>query len=113
MCEASLTRILKLYLKKAQCPEVKVLPPVEKIIVDPSVQKIRPFVVGAVLRNITFTPETYQAFIDFQDKLHVTLCRNRTLASMGTHDLDKIKGPFKYVASDPESFKFQALNQVG
>lgn len=68
---------------------------------------------GAVLRDITFTPETYKAFIDFQDKLHVTLCRNRTLVSMGTHDLDNIKGPFKYVAKPPTSFKFQALSQEG
>lgn len=30
---------------------------------------------------------------------------------MGTHDYDKIKGPFKYVAKDPKSFKFTPLNQ--
>lgn len=28
LCEASLTRILKLYLRKGKCPELKVLPPV-------------------------------------------------------------------------------------
>ena len=101
-----------MYLKKAKCPEVKVLPAREKIVVDSSVNEIRPFVVGAVLRDVTFTPETYKAFINFQDKLHVTLCRNRTMASMGTHDLDKVKGPFQYVAKAPESFKFVALNQT-
>ena len=87
------------------------LPAVERIRVDGSVKGIRQFAVGAVLRDISLTPETYKAFIDFQDKLHITLCRNRTLVSMGTHDLDKCKGPFEYVARAPNSFKFQALNQ--
>jgi hypothetical protein len=30
---------------------------------------------------------------------------------MGTHDLDKTQGPFKYTAQAPDSFKFVALNQ--
>lgn len=30
---------------------------------------------------------------------------------MGTHDYDKVKGPFKYVARDPSSFKFIPLNR--
>ena len=28
---------------------------------------------------------------------------------MGTHDYDKVKGPFKYVAKDPKDFKFVPL----
>lgn len=73
---------------------------------------MRPFVVAAILRNIKFTPETYKAFIDFQDKLHGTFCRNRTVVSIGTHNLDSIEGPFKYVARDPASFKFVPLNNT-
>lgn len=30
---------------------------------------------------------------------------------MGTHDLDTIKGPFKYVAKPPTDFTFIPLNQ--
>ena len=30
-----------------------------------------------------------------QDKLHQNLARKRTLASVGTHDLDTIQGPFR------------------
>jgi phenylalanyl-tRNA synthetase beta chain len=73
---------------------------------------VRPYVVGAILRNIKFTPETYKAFIDFQDKLHATFCRNRTVVSIGTHNLDSIDGPFKYAARDPASFKFVPLNNT-
>lgn len=67
---------------------------------------------GAILRNITFTPQTYKAFIDFQDKLHGSFCRNRTIVSIGTHNLDAIEAPFKYVAKEPTSFKFVPLNQT-
>lgn len=101
-----------MYLSKKECPRLKVLPATQSIIVDESVSAVRPFVVGAILRDIQFTPETYKAFIDFQDKLHGTFCRNRTVTSIGTHNLDSIEGPFSYTAKDPASFKFVALNQT-
>lgn len=82
------------------------------ITVDPSVDKVRPFVVAAILRNITFTQSSYDSFIDFQDKLHQNLGRRRTLVSIGTHDLDKVKGPFKYVAKPKDQFSFIALNKT-
>lgn len=36
---------------------------------------IRPFVVCAVLRGVTFDEARYNSFIDLQDKLHQNLCR--------------------------------------
>lgn len=80
------------------------------ITVDPSVKQIRPFVVGAILRNITFDDKKYKAFINAQEKLHATFCRDRKYASIGTHDYDSIEGPFKYVARNPNDFKFIPLN---
>ena len=64
----------------------------QKIIVDGSVDEVRPVVMGAVLRDVTFTPESYESFIDLQDKLHQNLARQRTLSSIGTHDLDTVQG---------------------
>ena len=72
---------------------------------------IRPFVVGAVLRDLTFTPSSFASFIDLQDKLHQNLCRKRTLVAIGTHDLDTISGPFTYDALAPEKISFKPLNQ--
>lgn len=54
----------------------------------------------------------YDSFIDLQDKLHQNLARKRTLVAIGTHDLDTIKGPFKYVAKPPTEIKFKPLSQV-
>ena len=74
-------------------------------------QRIRPHVVGAVLRNITFNTESYNSFIKLQEKLHQNLCRNRTLVAIGTHDLDTIQPPFVYDAQPPKQIKFRSLNQ--
>ena len=60
------------------------------------VQLVRPYVVSAVLRDIKFTQERYDSFIDLQDKLHQNICRRRTLVAIGTHDLDTVEGPFTY-----------------
>lgn len=76
-----------------------------------SVNRVRPYIVGAVLRGVTFDPKRYKSFIDLQDKLHQNICRRRVYASMGTHDLDTIQGPFVYRAADPASFSFIPLTE--
>lgn len=73
-------------------------------------QSVRGFVVGAVLRNLKFTADSYASFIDLQDKLHQNIARKRTLVAIGTHDLDTIQGPFTYDALPPDQIRFQALN---
>lgn len=37
---------------------------------------VRPYAVAAVLRNITFTQERYDSFIELQEKLHQNICRS-------------------------------------
>ena len=63
----------------------------QQLILEPSVLQVRPHVIGAVLRGVSFNKARYNSFIDLQDKLHQNLARKRTLASVGTHDLDTIK----------------------
>ena len=83
-----------------------------EIVVKPETQAVRPCVVACVLRDITFDLPAYNSFIDLQDKLHQNICRRRALASMGTHDLDKIRGPITYEAHPPQDIVFQALKQT-
>ncbi|GJU10595.1 phenylalanine--tRNA ligase beta subunit, cytoplasmic [Tanacetum coccineum] len=83
-----------------------------KMHVKPETSAIRPFVVCAVLRGITFDEARYNSFIDLQDKLHQNICRRRTLVAIGTHDLDKIEGPFTYEALPPKDIEFVPLKQV-
>lgn len=67
---------------------------------------------GAVFRNIRFDQARYNSFIALQDKLHQNIARQRTLVSIGTHDLDTIQGPFTYEALPPKDIKFIPLNQT-
>ncbi|CAM0140634.1 phenylalanine--tRNA ligase subunit beta [Umbelopsis sp. WA50703] len=115
LCQEGIARALRVFLKLGTVPVYRLVKPVgdlEKIVVHPDTAKIRPFVVGAILRNIKFNEDSYNSFIDLQDKLHNNICRKRTLASMGTHDLDTIKGPFTYEALAPKDIKFVPLNQT-
>jgi len=114
LCQEGIARALRVFLKLGSVPVYRLVKPngpLQKIIVHPDTAKIRPFVVGAILRNIKFTEDNYNSFIDLQDKLHNNICRKRTLASMGTHDLDTINGPFTYEALPPKDIKFTPLNQ--
>lgn len=74
--------------------------------------KIRPYVSGAILRNVKFDQARYESFIALQDKLHQNLARQRTLVAIGTHDLDTVQGPFTYAALSPKDFRFVPLNQT-
>ncbi|KAI3794057.1 hypothetical protein L1987_36682 [Smallanthus sonchifolius] len=83
-----------------------------KMHVKPETSLIRPYVVCAVLRGITFDEARYNSFIDLQDKLHQNICRRRTLVAIGTHDLDTVDGPFTYEALPPSEIEFKPLKQV-
>lgn len=83
-----------------------------KLTILPNTAKIRKYAVAAVLRNITFNKDSYDSFIDLQDKLHQNLARKRSLVAIGTHDLDTVKGPFYYDAKPPSEIKFKPLNQT-
>nr|XP_027091862.1 phenylalanine--tRNA ligase beta subunit, cytoplasmic-like isoform X2 [Coffea arabica]XP_027094136.1 phenylalanine--tRNA ligase beta subunit, cytoplasmic-like isoform X2 [Coffea arabica] len=74
--------------------------------------RIRPYVVCAVLRDVTFDEARYNSFIDLQDRLHQNICRRRTLVAIGTHDLDTIEGPFTYEALPPSEINFVPLKQT-
>ena len=113
LCMEGLVRGLMVYLGRIEAPIYKAIKcnAPQRMIVKPETQGVRPFGIGAVLRNITFTKESYESFIDLQDKLHQTIGRRRTIVSMGTHDLDTIQGPFTYEALPPDQIKFKPLNQ--
>ncbi|XP_050535746.1 phenylalanine--tRNA ligase beta subunit [Daktulosphaira vitifoliae] len=114
LCLEGLVDALLVFQKKVEPPRFQVLTTKNplKVFVKPNTKQIRPFVVAAVLRDISFDQARYASFIDLQDKLHQNICRKRSLVAIGTHDLDTIKGPFTYDAQPPENIKFQALNQT-
>lgn len=116
-----MARAIKVFIDKEEnpinlkLPKYRVIVPSEdkivKLTVSPETAQIRPVVVAAILRNITFTQASYESFIDLQDKLHNGIGRRRQIVSMGTHDLDTLTGPFTYEALAPEKISFVPLNQ--
>jgi len=113
LCLEGLVRNLLIFQGKMKVPSYKSVKPKtpQKLTIDKSTESIRPHCLLAVLRNVSFDQARYDSFIDLQDKLHQNIARKRTLVAIGTHDLDKIKGPFRYEAKPPKDIKFKPLNQ--
>ena len=87
--------------------------PLYKMYVDSSIKGVRDFVVCAVLKDIRFNTNSYNSFIDFQEKLHSGLARRRTLASVGTHDMRKLDvSKLRYTVQPKEAISFVPLNQT-
>lgn len=61
-----------------------------KIEYDLSVKNIRGFILCCIVENLELTPTTFKEFLQFQTKLHDTLCKKRELATIATHDLGLI-----------------------
>lgn len=114
LCVEGLTLALGIYLGLKKQPQYKIVNKGVKrevMVVKADTKKIRPYVVCALLRGVKIDQQTYNSFIDLQDKLHHNLCRRRTLVAIGTHDYDTLKGPFLYDARAPKDIKFRPLNK--
>ncbi|WKT48938.1 hypothetical protein QSH57_013868 [Fusarium oxysporum f. sp. vasinfectum] len=105
LCFEGIVTNLNIFRGRIEPPKYRIVEPasgkLESITVKPEAEQVRPYVSGAILRNIKFDKSRYESFISLQDKLHQNLARNRTLVSIGTHDYDTIKGPFTYEALPP------------
>ena len=113
LCAEGMAIALRVFRGWMPAPKFTVLPPVLTMTVKKSTRNVRDFVVCAVLRNLSLTDASYKSFIDFQDKLHAGLARKRTLASVGTHDLDKFAGKNLTYACLPRcEVNFVPLNQT-
>lgn len=111
LCVEGLALSLTQYLGLKPRVEFNCEPPKHTLTVRKEVKLVRPIGVSGIIRNVTFTQEAYDSFIDFQDKLHHNLGRKRTLVSIGTHDYDKTRPPYFYTAKKPTEFSFTPLNQ--
>jgi len=70
----------------------------------------RPYVLGAIVKNVNFDDEALRQIFNLQEKLHLTYCRNRRRVSIGVYDLDTIEPPIYYRAVNPLEVKFIPLD---
>jgi phenylalanyl-tRNA synthetase beta chain len=111
LCVEGLSRALRIFLGDMDAPTYEILSEATTTmtVYKSHTDQIRPFVVCAILRDLSFDTQRYNSFIDLQDQLHRNLCRQRTLVAIGTHDLDAIAPPFFYDARAPSDIEFVPL----
>ncbi|UCC18607.1 MAG: phenylalanine--tRNA ligase subunit beta [Promethearchaeota archaeon] len=81
--------------------------------VDPSVKKVRPYIVCGVVRNIDLDEDEVATLMNIQEHLHWAVGRDRKKVAIGVHDLDKIEPPYRYTAVKPDSISFIPLHGDG
>uniref|UniRef100_A0A2K6SBT5 Phenylalanine--tRNA ligase beta subunit n=1 Tax=Saimiri boliviensis boliviensis TaxID=39432 RepID=A0A2K6SBT5_SAIBB len=82
LCLEGLVRGLQVFKERIKPPVFKRVMPdgkIQKLIITEETAKIRPFAVAAVLRNIKFTKDRYDSFIELQEKLHQNICTDNHL----------------------------------
>ncbi|CAL6439220.1 unnamed protein product [Bathycoccus prasinos] len=95
LCLEGIARALNIFRGQRSTPVFRTVEPENgqerlRVKVNKTVSLVRPFIVCAVLRNVTFTKES----------------------RIGTHDLAKIEGPFTYDAKPKEEIEFVPLKQT-
>ncbi|ELZ21532.1 phenylalanyl-tRNA ligase subunit beta [Haloterrigena salina JCM 13891] len=87
--------------------------------VDDSVPDERPYVTGAVIRDVDLDEEALESLIQLQEKLHATMGRKRAKGAIGIHDLTMLKGrsatdksepTIEYVGLEPDEDTFVPLD---
>ncbi|NHN60701.1 MULTISPECIES: phenylalanine--tRNA ligase subunit beta [Halorussus] len=71
--------------------------------VDGSVPDERPYVTGAVIRDVDLDDDALDSLIQLQEKLHATMGRKRAKGAIGIHDLTMLKGRAATVEGQTEA----------
>lgn len=77
--------------------------------VDRLVDEVRPFIWSALVKKVEMNDYLIRSIMDIQEKLHLTMGRNRSKVAIGIHDFDNITQPFLYTAAKPEEVTFFPL----
>ncbi len=106
-----LGRALRAYLKiRTGLREYKIKKSEIKINVDKSVEKVRPYTVAAVVKNLKLDYEKIKEIINIQEKLHNTFARKRKKTSIGIYPLENIAPPITYLAEKADKIRFVPLD---
>lgn len=79
------------------------------LVVEDSVEQVRPFIGGAVIRNVELDERAINGLVQLQEKIHETMGRKRDKLAIGLHDMSDLEPPFIYKAVEPEKVSFKPL----
>ena len=68
-----------------------------------------PYAVAAIVKGLKFNDEKIREIIQVQEKLGITMLRNRNKGGIGIYPLDKITPPITFTADNPDKIKFVPL----
>jgi phenylalanyl-tRNA synthetase beta chain len=109
-----IARVLKGYYEiDLGLPSYKLLQGEVALNVDPSVKKVRPYIVCGIIRDIDLDEDEVATLMNIQEQLHWAVGRDRRKVAIGVHDLDKIVPPYRYTAVKPDSVSFIPLHGDG
>lgn len=80
--------------------------------IDSSVSEVRPYMSGAVIRDMRLDEESVRELMEMQEDLHWGVGRDRKKASIGVHNLDRVQPPLTYTAADPNAVRFVPLDKA-
>jgi len=105
-----LARALKGVLGKEKgLPKLNLKKSNNKVIVDPSVKEVRPYIAAFIAKGKKINEYFLKQLIQLQEKLSENYGRKRKKLAIGIYPLEKIKFPVYYKAVDPESVSFTPL----
>ncbi len=109
-----IARALKGYYEvELGLPSYTIFPGDIEMNVDPSVNRVRPYIVCGVIRDINLDEDEVATLMNIQEQLHWAVGRDRKKVAIGVHDLDKIVPPYRYLAVKPDSVSFVPLHGDG
>jgi len=73
------------------------------LIVDKEISNVRPYIVGAIVKNVKLNEDRLKDLIQLQEKISQSFGRNRQKVAIGTHNFDLIKFPVYYKLTSPET----------
>lgn len=76
--------------------------------IDEKVEKVRPYAVCAIVKDVHLSDGAVKSLMQVQEKLHITHGRSRKKVAIGVHDLEKIEFPVTYTTK-PKDFAFVPL----
>ena len=83
------------------------------LLVDRSVREVRPYIWTALVEGVEMTDPLIRSMMDIQEKLHLTMGRNRRKVAIGLHDFRQVRPPFTYKAVLPDELSFVPLQETG
>ena len=110
LCVEGLSMALRAYLEIECYPELALEPHSLVVLKEPTHE--RTHIACAVIRGIDLSGEKYASLIAYQEKLHSSIGRGRSLVAIGTHDLYKISGQIKYRSANLKDINFTPLNNA-